>query len=157
MCFPSTTFAAEVLVEAIENRAAVCQPFFIVPVGHREARDQRLDARDLRPAELTVLQVDVVNDLRDGTERRIVEPEACQEDLEGALVPIVRELGLEHVEAELAGSRRVTLRDDELEARIGVDEAPDQPRAPDPVDVDTLASDPDAAAELFQAHTAAAL
>jgi hypothetical protein len=54
----------------------------------------------------------------------------------------VRELGVEHVEAQLARRRRVTASGHELERRLLVDEATDQPRAGDAVDVDALPGDP---------------
>ena len=58
-----------------------------------------------------------------------------EQHLEGAAVALVGELGLEHVEAQLAGLGLVALRGDELEARLRVDEAPDQPGRADAVDV----------------------
>ena len=53
----------------------------------------------------------------------------------------MREVGLEHVEAQLAGHGRVVAAH-EAEPRLGVDEAADQPRAGDPVDVDAAPRDP---------------
>ena len=52
------------------------------------------------------------------------------------------ELGLEHVEAQLTRRVAVALRDDEPERRLRIDEASDQPRARDAIDVDALAGDP---------------
>jgi hypothetical protein len=51
-------------------------------------------------------------------QRRVVEAEASEQDLEGAAVALVRELGLEHVEAQFAGLGPIATRRDELEARI---------------------------------------
>ena len=54
-------------------------------------------------AELAVAQIEVVDDLADGGERRVVESHPLDEHLERAAVADVRELGLEHVEPQLAG------------------------------------------------------
>jgi hypothetical protein len=54
----------------------------------------------------------------------------------------VRELGIEHVEPELAGFRLVALVPDELEPSFGVHEVPHEPSARDPVHVDAGSSDP---------------
>lgn len=83
-----------------------------------------------------------MNDLGDLRQRRIVELEPPQQRLEGAAVALVRVLGLEHVESQLSRLRLVTLRRDELEARVGVDEALDEPCARDAVDEDALPRDP---------------
>jgi len=74
-----------------------------------------------------------VDDLGEVPEARVVEAEALDQDLEGAAVPLVRVLGVEHVEAQLARPRAVVLGRDELEPRLGVDEPPDGPGAGHPV------------------------
>jgi hypothetical protein len=56
----------------------------------------------------------------------------------------VGELRVEHVEAKLARARNVATRRDELEGRLRVDEAPDQPGARDAVDVYAFPRDPGA-------------
>ena len=76
--------------------------------------------------ELAVLEVDVVHDLGDRAERGSPRP-TLEQHLEGAAVALVGELGLEHVEPELAGLGDVALGGHELEARLRVDEAPDEP------------------------------
>src|SRR5205823_3046567 len=96
------------------------------------------DADCLGATELPVLQIDVVDDLRDGTHCRIVYREPGAQDLEGAEIALVRELGLEHVEAELARLGTISLARYEFEPRVRVDDAPNQPGARDPIDVDAL-------------------
>src|SRR5262249_2105047 len=70
---------------------------------------------------------------------------ALDKYLEGALVPDMSELRVEHVEAELAGLRSIPLVCNEFEARIRVDEAPDEPGARNAIDVDAGSSDPNPA------------
>src|SRR5262249_10841297 len=98
---------------------------------------------------LAVLQVDVMNDLGDRTEGAVLEPRSRDEDLEGALVTVVGELRLEHVEADLARLGTIPAGGNELEPRVRVDEATDEPGARDPVDVDALPGDPRPTAQLL--------
>src|SRR2546426_7875974 len=116
---------------------------------HRDPGNQAINPDGLRPPELSVLQIDVVDDLCDRTQGGVVYPEPGEQDLEGAEVALVRELGLEHVEAELASLGTVSLTRHELEPRIRVDDAPDEPGARDPIDVDALPSDPGATTKIF--------
>ena len=88
-----------------------------------------------------------MDDLGDRLERRVVRPACAEQDLEGAVVALVRELGLEHVEAELARLRHVALGRHELEPGLRVDEAADQPGRGDAVDVHALARHPGPAAQ----------
>src|SRR4029079_19388786 len=102
----------------------------------------------LRASELPILEIDVVHDLADAPQRWIQEPEPLDDDLEGAAVAVVCELGVEHVEADLTRLQAVALRRDELEGDVRVQEAPDQPRGGDPIDVDPLAGHPGPPTEL---------
>src|SRR5207248_8533391 len=59
------------------------------------------------------------------------------------------EFRVEHVEAQLARLRLIALGRHEFEARIEIDEAPDQPAARHAVDVDPFAGDRGAPAQLL--------
>ena len=88
-----------------------------------------------------------MHDLADAGEGRIgVEPESPEERLERAAVAFVRELGLEHVEAELPALRAVALGRNEREARAGVDEGPNEPGTRDAIDEDAGTRNPRAVA-----------
>ena len=78
-------------------------------------------------AELGVLEVDVVHDLADGGERRVVQARPGQQHLEGAAVALVGELALVHVEPQVARLGHVALGGDELEPGLRIDEPADQP------------------------------
>src|SRR5256886_14774085 len=123
-------------VQRVEQGGTVRQPRGVLRMLLRDAGDQALDPGRLGPPELRFLAVDVVHDLRDDAECAIAEPEARHQRLEGAGVPLVRVLGLEHVEPELARARPVSLGGDELEPRLRVDEPANKPRARDAVDID---------------------
>src|SRR5215467_10911929 len=132
----------ERLIEAVEHFRAARDPLQVIRRGQRDAVDQGPHADRFVAAELVVLEVNVVNDLGDGAQRRILGRDAIEQHLEGALVALMCELGLEHVEAQLAFDRAIALAGNELEARIRVDETTDQPRAPDTVNVYTLPRHP---------------
>ena len=91
-----------------------------------------------------------MDDRCDRAKRRVVEAHASEQHLERAEVTFMRELGLEHVEAQLAGLRPVAPGRHELESCPGVDETPDQPGARDAVDMDSLARDPRTAMKVAQ-------
>src|SRR5258706_2968942 len=115
---------------------------------HGDAVDQVLEAGVVGAAVLLVLEIDVVDDLRDRTQGRVGELEALQEDLERADLALVGELAVEHVEAQLAGLVAILARRDELELRLRVDEAPDQPAARHAIDVDSAPAHPGGATTL---------
>src|SRR6185369_1722737 len=142
-CAPPRAFAAKIVgVEGIEDGPAVPEPRLVLAVRPGDPGDQMLDARGLLTVELLVLQVDVVHDLGERPERLVLQGEGTEHHLEGAEVAVVRELGVEHVEAKLPRRRRVAACRNELEGGLLVDEASDEPGAGDAVDVDALAGDP---------------
>src|SRR5439155_18447641 len=130
---PPSSLPLEVGVQRIEHRRALCEPGLVLLVSHGNARDQTVETEGFRPGELRVLEVDVVDDLAQAPKGGLFQTEMAEQHLERAEVPVVGELRLEHVETQLAGPRRVLMAQDELEPRFRVDEAPDEPRAGDPV------------------------
>src|SRR5262249_5968807 len=80
---------------------------------------------------------------------RVVQPKAADQHFEAAPVALVGELGLEHVEAQLAWLGHVAARRHEFEPRAGIYESPDEPGAGDPVDMHAAARHPDAAPEIL--------
>src|SRR2546430_4567084 len=112
-----------------------------------DAGDHALQPCRLAAPELSVLTIDVVHQFPDDRQPRVGEPEPGHQRLEGAAIALVCVLGLEHVEAELAGGGARIVRRDEPEARFRVDKAADQPRAGDPVHVHAAAGHPRAAVD----------
>src|SRR5258706_3143192 len=100
---------AKVLIEVFEIRRASREARVVVVVPHRDPRDEPVEAESILPSELGVLEIDLMNDLRDCGQRPIGDPEAREKDFEGAGIAQVGELRLEHVEADLAGPGRVVL------------------------------------------------
>src|SRR5262249_2457171 len=132
-----------------EHGAGALEPDLVLLVSQADAGHQPLEAERVLPAELCVLEVDVVDDLGDGPESRVLEAEAREQHLERAAISFMRELGLEHVEAELARLVPVVFRRDELEPSVAIDEPADEPTARHAVDVNALAGDPGPPAILF--------
>src|SRR4029453_15941691 len=123
-------------------RPAAPQPLLVVALAGGDARHDDADAGRLLATVLAVLEVDVVDDLADGVERRVVQAGALQQHLEGAAVALVGVLALEHVEAHPARARQVGPAGHELEARARIDEAADQPGRGHAVDLHGLARHP---------------
>ena len=113
----------------------------------RQTVDQTLNAGGVRPAELAVLEIEIVNDFRELAQGRILQVETRAHRLERTSVAFVREVGADHVERLLAGTYRSTRRVDEAKSRRGIDESPNQPRRGEPVDVRIAPRDPDTALE----------
>jgi hypothetical protein len=138
----------EVLKELVKQRGTVLDPQSIVRVYQGQAGEHGGQASGLGSPKFLVFQVEVVNELCDGAQAGHLEREASAEHLEGALVPLVGVFGRKHVEAQLSSLGDVTFRGHELEARFAIDEASDQPRAGDAIDVNVSSRDPRPALQL---------
>src|SRR5262249_6141928 len=132
-----SAFLPEVLVEVVEDLRAPRNPFRVVLGRDAEAIDQSY-AGDFGAAELAGLEIDVMDDLRDGAQGWVLQRAALQQHLERAFVALVGELGLEHVEAQLAFVGAIALAGYEFETRFGIDEAPYQPGAGDAINIYAL-------------------
>src|ERR1700751_1631478 len=139
---PLPALFLEIFVEVVEDLGAARNALRIVLARDTDAFDQRSDAGDFGAAELAVLEIDVMDDLGDGAQRRVLQRAPLQQHFERAFVALVRELGLEHVEAQLAFVGAIALAGYEFEMRLGGDEAPYQPSAGDAIDVYALSRDP---------------
>jgi hypothetical protein len=67
--------------------------------------------------------------------------QASNKNLGGAPIAFVRGLGVEHVESDRALFSAIAARRNELEFRVGIDKALDEPCAPHPIDMNPLARD----------------
>src|SRR5207244_6764649 len=130
------------LIEVVEHDRAETEARRVGSVLPGYPFEQSFDTGSLCAAKLRVLAVDVVHDLADRAERGVAQSKPPEQRLEGAAVAFVRVLGLEHVEAQLAPVRRVTLGSDEFEPGRLIDEALDQPRARDAIHEHAPARDP---------------
>src|SRR5260370_32405877 len=105
------------LIELVEEDAAAIEARVVAGVCENQADQKLLDAGGLGPVELRILQVDVVNDLRDLREGAVCRPDPGEQRLEGTPIALVREIASDHVESQLAGAARL-FRIDEAEARL---------------------------------------
>src|SRR6266545_300227 len=143
----SLALLPEHFIEVVEHFSAARDALQIIWCRQRDAVDHCPDADGFIAPEFIVLEVDVVNDLRDGAQRRVLRCDAIEQHLEGALVALMCELGLEHVEAQLTFGGAIALAGNELEARVRVDETADQPCARNAVNVHALPRDPGSVAQ----------
>src|SRR4051812_13489222 len=134
--------ALEKLVQVVEHRTRSREARLVLAVRHRDRIDELRESGRLRPAVRVHLQVDVVDRLGDRPQRRIGNLEAAEQYFERAQLALVRVFAVEHVEAQLARLVPVLARAHELELRVGIDEAADEPGASHPVDVDAGPRDP---------------
>src|SRR5215472_11765024 len=105
-------------------------------------RDHGRDPARLRPLKFVVLKIDVVDQFANGVKSWVVQASVFEQNLECTKIALVRELTLEHVEAELDRRGRISIRIDKPELRSGVYEAPDQPRARHAIHLDAAARYP---------------
>src|SRR3546814_8865466 len=73
--------------------------------------------------------------------------------LEGAAVAFVGELSVRHVEPQFVRLRHISFAIDELEARLGVDEAANEPGGRDALDMESAARHQNAALWLSRGQT----
>src|SRR5438552_8442266 len=90
--------AFEPLIKLVEELRGAGDALLVVAVREGDAADQRGDAGGLLAAEGIFLQVDVVDDLADGTDAFVGDAEAVAEDLKGAAGGVVGEVATLHVE-----------------------------------------------------------
>src|SRR3954469_18947694 len=109
----------EIFVKVVEHLGATRDAIRVILGRYADPFDQCPDASDLRPAEFVILQVDVVDDFRDGAQRGVFWRAALQQHFECAFVALVGELGLEHVETQLAGVGRYPLPETNLKRACG--------------------------------------
>src|SRR5512132_597493 len=69
---PATALTTEYGIEIVEDRRAAGETLVVVARIRADTGDQHLDARGFPAAELAVLEVDVVDDLSDHRQRRII-------------------------------------------------------------------------------------
>ena len=112
----------------------------VVLARGEQAAEREVNAARLLALELVVAQVGGVHDLGERGEPPVAEPGAPQQRLERAVLARVAELGADDVERDRLRRQRVGWREQELGIRV--DEALDEPRRGDTVDVRARARDP---------------
>src|SRR4051812_32801210 len=110
-------------IERVEHRRSGCQTRVILAALEADAGDERGEAARLLAPELRVAQIDVVHHVGDVPQGRVIRPHSGEQDLERAHLAFMRELRVEHVEAELTWRGGVALRLDVLQLGLRIDEA----------------------------------
>src|SRR5207245_2585971 len=133
---------AERLVQVVEEGETAVEAGLVVRVRHENPQEELLDAARLRMAELSVLDVDVVDDLGHARQRRVLHVGPEHQRLERATVFLVREVTPDHVEADLVRPDLVRTRIDEPEPSPWIQEAPHEPCRGNAVDLDPFPRHP---------------
>src|SRR6266446_5370721 len=120
--YSSTTFSSKILIEIVENCAGPLEPHVVIFIGHGDPSDQPLDANSILTLEFCILEVDVMNDLCDGSERRVVESHPFDQNFQSAPITLMREFRFKHVKPHLIRHRFVAFCRNKLEARLWIDE-----------------------------------
>src|SRR5438270_8025578 len=109
-CIGSPALAFEVLVQIVQDGTGALQSHLVLGMRHGDAVDQVLETGIVGTVVLLVLEIDVVDDLRDRPQRGVGDLKARQQHLERAELSLVRELAVEHVETQLASLVAVLAR-----------------------------------------------
>ena len=138
--------AAEIRVQIIEQCGAALQTLCVRHPGGTQSVDQAGNAACLLTRELAVLQVDVVHDLADCGQRGIRQAASAA----AAPRSVQRSPSWVNSASNMSkrsspGARRVAFRRHELERRLRVDEAADQPGGCDPIHMHIAPRHPDMA------------
>ena len=92
-----------------------------------------------------------MNNFCDRAKGRIIKSCPLNQDLQGTAVALMRELRLEHIEAQLTRQGFVPFPRNKLEVSVQIDETTDKPRARHAVYVNTLTSNPGLAPKILPA------
>src|SRR6266480_5647205 len=84
--------------EIVEESEAAIEPAFVIRAVQEHAEDDLLDSGSIRPPELAVFEVDVMDDFRDVSEPWVRVPNDPNERLERTGIPLVRKVSADHVE-----------------------------------------------------------
>ena len=123
-------------MERIEELAGSDDPLGIRAESRNNPRDGAGDAGRLRTLVPGILEIQVMDDRCDPLEGWIAQAAPCQQDLEGATVATMGELGLEHIEAQFTATPRHRGAGDKAESGLGIDPAADEPGAGEPINAD---------------------
>src|SRR5262249_2128004 len=133
-------------VQPLEQRHALGEHLMVVRRGRKQRADRHVDAARLLVWELAVPQIRLVHDFSEAREAAISQLSTLDQRLERAVLAVMAELDAGGVEGDGVLWKLRRRREDEH--RGGIDEALDEPRGRDPIDVGSRAGDPTLAAEL---------
>jgi hypothetical protein len=105
-----------------------------------------IDTDAFGPLKLVVAQIGIVNHFRDFAGSFVLNSKSPDQRFERAIIPIVREIALQHVESERASVRTTLVPENEFRFRI--DEFADEPCRTDTIDLRPRPSEPDSAAKI---------
>src|SRR6185295_17484494 len=114
--------------------------FLVVLERGQETPDRQINSSRLISGELLILEVDLVDNLRQMRQAAIALPEAFDQRLERTILALVPELDPGRVERNRVGWK--VLRGSKDKLRVRIDEPLDQPGRSDPVHMGAGTRDP---------------
>lgn len=87
-------------VKPLEALHSFSEQFGITKALPFPACEHRVDADAFMPVKFAVLQIGIMHHLRHAQDGLVREPEPLYQSFEGAIVSMVRKLGVRHVEGE---------------------------------------------------------
>src|SRR5262249_49530896 len=110
------------------------------------AFENAIDTDAFGPLKLVIAQICIVNHFRDFADSFVLNSKSPDQRFKRAIVPIMREIALQHVESEHASVRSTFVPEDEF--RVRIDEFADQPCRTDTIDLRPWPSEPDLVAKI---------
>src|SRR6266850_6726955 len=114
-------------MQVIEKACRAFETRFVARMIGHDAGEELLNAGRLLALVLLVLEVQVMNDLSDRVETRIVHAQLVDKHFESAALAVMRELRVVHVEADLIRGGPMLASADESKFGLGIDPAADEP------------------------------
>src|SRR5439155_1460684 len=114
-------------------RHAPLEQLLILLGARRKASDGEIDARGLVAGELAVVQISLVDDLRNDSHAPVLDSEPLDQRLERAVLAVVPEVGAQDIEWDALPRGVGRIREPEF--RLLIVEAPDEPGGRDAIDV----------------------
>src|SRR5438094_1452927 len=130
----STSYFAEIArpsrvlqhrIEPVEDRHPPLEQLVVFLGARREASNGEIDARGLVAGELAVVQISLVDDLRNDFHAPVHDPEPLDQRLERAVLAVVSEVGAQDIERDALPRGVGRIR--EREFRLRIVETPDEP------------------------------
>jgi len=133
----------------VERLAALSDDLVVTEPEGSLALERMLNAKAFCAAKLVVFEIGIMNYLRDLLYGLVVDAKVLHERFEGAVLAMMCELHLEHVEGKRVGVSAPVRR--KYESRLGIEEFADQPGGADAINLRLGSREPRSACELFGA------
>src|SRR6476646_2729715 len=137
---PASSSALEECVERVKTLEPVIQNLIVSQTLFCPPFEHAIDSQAFDALKFCVVQIGVMNHLRNSRDGFVSEGETFYQCLKCAVIAVMRKFGVQHVERNCAGNALGTRRENKL--RLGIDKPGDQPGRTGPVDLRARTSEP---------------